>query len=55
MIAALLQFGGIALALFGGGMLLPSPATVVDEKPTRLALVLVVIGAALIVIGKILQ
>lgn len=54
MIAALLQFGGIALALFGGGMLLPSPPTVVDEKPTRLAVFLVVIGAALIAISKII-
>ncbi len=55
MTAALLKFAGIALAIIGGGMMLPAPPAVVDVKPTRLAAVLLAIGAALLAIGIIIQ
>ena len=55
MMAAILKFGGIALALIGGGLLLPSPPTVVDEKPTRLGAVLAAFGAALIAISCLIN
>lgn len=44
-----LRLLGIALALIGGGMMLPSPPTVVDVKPTRIAAILAAFGAALII------
>lgn len=49
-----LRLLGIALALIGGGMMLPAPPSVVDVKNTRLAAFLLAIGAALIAISIII-
>ena len=46
-----LRLLGIALALIGGGMMLPAPPTVVDVKPTRIAAIIVAFGAVLITIS----
>ena len=46
-----LRLLGIALALIGGGMMLPAPPTVVDVKPTRIAAIIAAFGAVLIAIS----
>lgn len=46
-----LRLLGIALAIIGGGMMLPAPPSVVDVKPTRIAVILAAFGAVLIAIS----
>jgi len=50
-----LRLLGIALAIIGGGMMLPAPPTVVDVKPTRLAAILAAFGAVLIIVSILIN
>ena len=50
-----LRLLGIALAIIGGGMMLPAPPSVVDVKPTRIAAILAAFGAALIIVSILIN